>query len=290
GGDPPAGPGGGCADLRGQPLRRSHSQRADGADGDFAGRRGGNPEAGGGGPDVPWCGCGQPGPGDHSPGPAHVADQAAARLGEAQAGDRAGDWPHEGRLPDGALLAAGVAGRRAACGAVCGRLQHPVAAAGDHASGHQAGFFAPIAAVVARQCWRHGGAGGPWTALGVGLSADDALPVTTTAGARGAGRILQGRLKNRFGRGPSGCVVFRNGGSACIQINILAPGTWRVLEGTAMDIDGNPIAVPSYDTIRNGGGLGLTIRPGPPPSALRAGPRRGDRWLACGWCVYPPTG
>lgn len=119
----------------------------------------------------------------------------------------------------------------------------------------------------------------------MGLSADDALPVTTTAGARGAGRILQGQLKNRFGRGPSGCVVFRNGDSACIQINILAPGTWRVLEGTAMDIDGNPIAVPSYDTIRNGGGLGLAIRQGPPSLGTTGwtpvGGSMAGLWLVC---------
>lgn len=92
-------------------------------------------------------------------------------------------------------------------------------------------------------------------------------------------------LKNRFGRGPSGCVVFRNGDSACIQINILAPGAWLVLEGTAMDIDGNPIAVPSYDTIRNGVGLGLTIRQGPPSLGTTGwtpvGGSMAGLWLVC---------
>lgn len=72
-------------------------------------------------------------------------------MGEAPAIDRTGDRSPEGRLPDGAVLVARRAGRRVACGAVCGRLQPALIAAGDRAGGSGVVFFAHAAAVAA---WR----------------------------------------------------------------------------------------------------------------------------------------
>lgn len=62
-----------------------------------------------------------------------------------------------------------------------------------------------------------------------------------------------------WGQGPTGCVIFQNGDSACFQVNVLAPGAARVIEGTARDVNGNSIAVSS--PVPNGGGLHLNINP-----------------------------
>ena len=78
-----------------------------------------------------------------------------------------------------------------------------------------------------------------------------------------SGNLLRS-LANAFGasegKGPAVCIVFKNGDSACFQLNVADPlnGT-RYIAGTAKDIDGN--------TISESGGVGgehaptTTVRP-----------------------------
>lgn len=65
-------------------------------------------------------------------------------------------------------------------------------------------------------------------------------------------------LKGFWGKGPVGCVVFANGDSACFQINPLAPGAIRVLEGTAVTVDGAPIDPGDPQSLPNGSGVSVT--------------------------------
>lgn len=48
-------------------------------------------------------------------------------------------------------------------------------------------------------------------------------------------------LKIRFGKGPTGCMVFHNGDSACFQFNPLNPHEAQYLTGTARDNSGQSI-------------------------------------------------
>lgn len=70
-----------------------------------------------------------------SPWQVQVSDPDAADLAETAPGNRAVDRPHQGRPPHGSMLAQGRRRRRASCGAVRGRLKHPLAAAGHRQDG-----------------------------------------------------------------------------------------------------------------------------------------------------------
>lgn len=80
-------------------------------------------------------GCGQPGRANHPPGQVQKPDGATAALAQATPGGGAGHRAPEARQRHGPVLVAGCHGRCAARGAVRGRLQHPLAAAGHRAPG-----------------------------------------------------------------------------------------------------------------------------------------------------------
>lgn len=96
-------------------------------------------------------------------------------------------------------------------------------------------------------------------------------------------RALWNALENHYGKGPTGCIVFHNGDSACYQVNPLAPGAPRVIEDTVKDIEGNPIE-PFVQTVPNRGGRGLAVEPNTPsPGQTAWGPISGGGswWLIC---------
>lgn len=64
-------------------------------------------------------------------------------------------------------------------------------------------------------------------------------------------KALWNALESVRGKGPSACMVFRNGDSACFQLNPLADSAARYISGTAITITG--IDIPSAPS---GGGLG----------------------------------
>jgi len=95
---------------------------------------------------------------------------------------------------------------------------------------------------------------------------------------------LWNALEQHFGKGPIGCVIFYNGDSACFQINPMAPGALRVIDGTPKDIDGNEIAA-LVTTVPNGGGAGVDVSPNTPSGGYTgwgAGSGGGGSlWLFC---------
>lgn len=93
--------------------------------------------------------CGQPGGRDHSSRTARVDDEPATTVAQAPPGDRTGDRAPEDGPPDEPMLVGRKPGRLAAYGAVCGRLQPALAAAGDRCRAYQAAFFRPLFGDVA---------------------------------------------------------------------------------------------------------------------------------------------
>lgn len=105
-------------------------------------------------------------------------------------------------------------------------------------------------------------------------------------------RTLWNALEQHNGKGPTGCIVFRNGDSACFQINPLAPGAPRVIAGTVKDINGNSIPA-SVQTVPNGGERGLAVEPNTPSYGRTSwGPVAGGGswWLICSTQGGKPTG
>jgi hypothetical protein len=66
-------------------------------------------------------------------------------------------------------------------------------------------------------------------------------------------------LRNFWGKGPVGCVVFANGDSACFQVNPMAPGASRVLANSAKNIDGEAISISGDSPILNGGDTSVSV-------------------------------
>lgn len=84
-----------------------------------------------------------------------------------------------------------------------------------------------------------------------------------------------------FGKGPSACIVFYNGDAACFQVNPMAPSAARYIEGTAKDINGDPIASPGGG-LPNGGGLGVNVHPNTPRTGYTGWNLGLGRWyLVC---------
>ncbi|MGH8082507.1 MAG: hypothetical protein ACREP7_18170, partial [Lysobacter sp.] len=54
-------------------------------------------------------------------------------------------------------------------------------------------------------------------------------------------QMLWQSLKSLFGRGPSACLVYKNGDVACYQLNMIDRNAALYLEGTAIDRDGHAI-------------------------------------------------
>lgn len=69
-------------------------------------------------------------------------------------------------------------------------------------------------------------------------------------------------LESFFGRGIGGCLLMDNGDVACWQINVLAPGAARLVEGTSKDAEGNEI--PASGTLPNGSGTEVNVHPDTP--------------------------
>jgi hypothetical protein len=80
-------------------------------------------------------------------------------------------------------------------------------------------------------------------------------PVWTTENTTGLWNVL----KNFWGKGPTACVIFANGDSACFQVNPLAPGASRVIAKSAKDINGNPISTDGDSPIGNGDNTGVVV-------------------------------
>ncbi|MGQ5250754.1 hypothetical protein ACULMC_06775 [Xanthomonas arboricola pv. corylina] len=93
-----------------------------------------------------------------------------------------------------------------------------------------------------------------------------ALTINNPAWAAGSLTSLFSALKSFYGRGPTGCVVFGNGDTACFQTNVAAPGALRVIEGTAKHADGSAIANDSAAV--PGGGASVTVQPNVPSQGM----------------------
>jgi hypothetical protein len=97
---------------------------------------------------------------DEPPRQVQVAQRPREATAQAPPSHRAADRPHQGRPPDGSVLADGRRGRCAACFVLRGGLQHPLAAAG-HRPSRPGGAFLRLVC-DRRVCRRHadGAAGG----------------------------------------------------------------------------------------------------------------------------------
>lgn len=69
-------------------------------------------------------------------------------------------------------------------------------------------------------------------------------------------------LESFFGRGIGGCLLMDNGDVACWQINVLAPGAARLIEGTSKDAEGNEL--PASGGLPNGSGTEVNVHPNTP--------------------------
>ena len=70
-------------------------------------------------------------------------------------------------------------------------------------------------------------------------------------------------LESFWGKGVGGCILMDNGDVGCWQINLLAHGAGRLIEGTAKDKNGNPLSAGGSE-ISGGGGGGVEVIPNSP--------------------------
>lgn len=80
-------------------------------------------------------------------------------------------------------------------------------------------------------------------------------------------RSLFRSLDYFFGKGIGGCLLMDNGDTACWQINPMARGSARLIEGTAKNVSGD--LLPASDTIKNGGDIDIDIDKGDWPREVR---------------------
>ncbi|WIX26140.1 hypothetical protein [Xanthomonas arboricola] len=93
-----------------------------------------------------------------------------------------------------------------------------------------------------------------------------ALTINNPAWAAGGLTKLWDAMKAFYGRGPTGCVVFGNGDTACFQTNVLYPGAARVIDGTAKRADGSEIARDNASL--PSGGTSVTVQPNIPSQGM----------------------
>ncbi|MCE7031550.1 hypothetical protein LY625_02760 [Lysobacter sp. GX 14042] len=89
-------------------------------------------------------------------------------------------------------------------------------------------------------------------------------------------------LKSLHGKGPTACIVYRNGDSACYQLNIMDKNAARYITDSGKDANGQPI--PQTGGIGGGGGgSGLNVQPNRPSTGYISWSRPSSSYLVCSY-------
>lgn len=88
-------------------------------------------------------------------------------------------------------------------------------------------------------------------------------------------------LKALDGKGPTACIIYRNGDSACYQMNIMDKNAARLITDSAKDAEGN--LIPASGGVGGGGGGGLNVQPNRPSPGYISWSRGGSSYLICGY-------
>lgn len=89
-------------------------------------------------------------------------------------------------------------------------------------------------------------------------------------------------LKALNGKGPTACIVYQNGDSACYQLNILDKNAARYITDSAKDANGN--LIPASGGIGGGGSdAGLNVLLSRPVGGYTSWNRGSSRYLVCGY-------
>lgn len=89
-------------------------------------------------------------------------------------------------------------------------------------------------------------------------------------------------LKSLFGKGPTACIVYRNGDSACYQMNIMDKNAARYVTDSAKDAEGNSLSQ-SGGIGGGGGGSGLNVQPNRPSTGYISWSRPKSAYLVCSY-------
>lgn len=89
-------------------------------------------------------------------------------------------------------------------------------------------------------------------------------------------------IKAADGKGPTACIIYRNGDSACYQMHIMDKNAAGHITDSAKDAAGNPIAA-SGGVGGGGGGSGLNVQPRRPSPGYISWSRGSSSYLICGY-------